>query len=387
MGNHSSISSKPLVSFKQRLIKKHDRVKKGDDKYQNDITEIQREKEFRQRQITKNHYGDYIFDHRAPLKRGPFGTIHLAIVRPKKNDSSLKMVVVKVTPIAIKYYNRWFIGDKCVNEANAIKWNNEYVNNEAKTLSCLCHARWYMDRGAFYLIVDYHEGGSLADFIPPSGKDEVSTLCLMVQVFDAVKYIHDHNIAHCDINPENILISSNHKRLILTNFDHAQIECDDLIKDPDPSKFMKEMTGFYGPECDPREHIPFKGFKKADMYSLGVTIYVVLTYHLPFDPSQSIRHQSLLFPDYISLSAQHFIQNLLSIDPLRRMTISDCFNHSWLRIHDISGHRPKHSSNITNQSKKIHKKHFNHLNNHHIIHSRRNHLFSQKNCDINCTSI
>ncbi|KAF0425717.1 serine/threonine-protein kinase pim-1-like [Gigaspora margarita] len=304
MGNHSSISSKPLVSFKKRLIKKHDRVKKGDDKYQNDITEIQREKEFRQRQIAKNHYGDYIFDHRAPLKRGPFGTIHLAIVRPKKNDSSLKMVVVKVTPIAIKYYNRWFIGDKCVNEANAIKWNNEYVNNEAKTLSCLCHAK-----------------------------------------------------------------------------------CDDLIKDPDPSKFMKEMTGFYGPECDPREHIPFEGFKKADMYSLGVTIYVVLTYHLPFDPSQSIRHQSLLFPDYISLSAQHFIQNLLSIDPLRRMTISDCFNHSWLRIHDISGHRPKHSSNITNQSKKIHKKHFNHLNNHHIIHSRRNHLFSQKNCDINCTSI
>ncbi|RIB05126.1 kinase-like domain-containing protein, partial [Gigaspora rosea] len=334
-------------------------------------------------------------------ERGPFGTIHLAIVRPKKNDSSLKMVVVKVTPIAIKYYNRWFIGDKCVNEANAIKWNNEYVNNEAKTLSCLCHPNiinfvgWYMNHGAFYLIVDYHEGGTLADFIPPSGNDEVSTLCLMVQVFDAVKYIHDHNIAHCDINPENILISSDHKRLILTNFDHAQIECDGLIKDPeyfkiDTSKFIKEMAGFYGPECDPRENIPFKGFKKADMYSLGVTIYVVLTYHLPFDPTQSIRHQSLLFPDYISLSAQHFIQNLLSIDPLRRMTISDCFNHSWLRIHDTSGRRLKQSSNITNQSKKIHKKYFNHnnhnhLNNHHIIHSRRNHLFSQKNCDISCT--
>ncbi|CAG8608757.1 27990_t:CDS:2 [Dentiscutata erythropus] len=405
MGNHSSVASKPWISFKTSLIKKYEKYSdskdKNDDEYQNDITEIQREKEFRQKQISKNHYGDYIFDHRALLKRGPFGTIHLAVVRPKKNDSSLRMVIVKVTPIAVKYYNRWFIGEKCVNEANAIKWNNEYVKNEAKTLSCLCHARWFMNRDAFYLIVDYHEGGTLADFIPPSGKDEDSALRLMIQVFEAIKYIHDNNIAHCDINPENILFSSDRKRLILTNFDHSQLECDDLIKDSESvqtkiesSKVLKGKAGFYGPECDPREHIPFKGFKKADMYSLGVTIYVVLTYHLPFDPTQSIRHQSLYFPDHISLSAQHFIQNLLSIEPSRRMTISDCFNDSWLRIHDISGRRPKRSSNITNQSKKFDKKHFNNQNNlnnnnnhHHISYSRRrNHLFSQKNCDISCTS-
>ncbi|CAG8668970.1 2989_t:CDS:2, partial [Racocetra fulgida] len=185
--------------------------------------------------------------------------------RPKKSDSSLKMVVVKVTPIAVKYYNRWFIGDKCVNEAIAIKWNSEYVENEAKTLSCLRHA-----------------SGTLADCISPNGRDEYSTLNLMIQVFDAVKYIHDHGIAHCDIKPENILLSSDRKRLILADFGHSRLECDDLIKDPqyfqainEDSKIMKGTVGFYSPERDPREHIPFKGFKKADMYSLGVTIYVV----------------------------------------------------------------------------------------------------------------
>ncbi|CAG8457151.1 13623_t:CDS:2 [Cetraspora pellucida] len=244
---------------------------------------------------------------------------------------------------------------------------------------------WFISRDAFYLIVDYHEGGTLADCIPPNGRDEYSTLNLMIQVFDAVKYIHDHGIAHCDIKPENILLSSDRKRLILADFGHSQLECDDLIKDPEyfktkseASKVMKGTAGFYSPERDPREHIPFKGFKKADMYSLGVTIYVVLTYHLPFDPTQSIRHQSLLFPDHISLPAQHFIQNLLSIDPSRRMIISDCFNHSWLRIHDISGRRPKQSlndTNNTNQPKKFYK-----IN--HNIFSRRKHFFNQKNCDI-----
>ncbi|CAG8657303.1 16400_t:CDS:2 [Cetraspora pellucida] len=367
MGNNSSIASKSWISFKTSLIKKYEKYSdsKVENEYQKNITEIRREKEFRQRQISKNHYGDYIFDHRALLKRGQFGTIHLAVVHPKKSDSSLKMVVVKVTPIAVKYYNRWFIGDKCPNIINFIGW--------------------FISRDAFYLIVDYHEGGTLADCIPPNGRDEYSTLNLMIQVFDAVKYIHDHGIAHCDIKPENILLSSDRKRLILADFGHSQLECDDLIKDPEyfqtkseASKVMKGTAGFYSPERDPREHIPFKGFKKADMYSLGVTIYVVLTYHLPFDPTQSIRHQSLLFPDHISLPAQHFIQNLLSIDPSRRMIISDCFNHSWLRIHDISGRRPKQSlnnTNDTNQPKKFYK-----IN--HNIFSRRKHLFNQKNCDI-----
>ncbi|CAG8682023.1 28512_t:CDS:2, partial [Racocetra persica] len=335
MGNNSSVTSNSWISFKTSLIKKYEKYndsKVENDEHQNNITEIRREKEFRQSQISKNHYRDYIFDHRALLNRGQFGTIHLAVVRPKKSDSSLKMEINVLT--------KQLQSNETV---NMLRMKQRRCHVFVMQPNIINSIGWFINKDAFYLIVDYHEGGTLADCIPPN---------------DA---------------PENILLSSDRKRLILADFGHSRLECDDLIKDPqyfqaknEASKVMKGTAGFYRPERDPREHIPFKGFKKADMYSLGVTIYVVLTYHLPFDPTQSIRHQSLLFPDHISLPAQHFIQNLLSIDPSRRMNISDCFNHSWLRIHDISGRRPKQSLNDTNQSKQIHKKRSK-QNNHNIF--------------------
>ncbi|CAG8475426.1 7929_t:CDS:2 [Acaulospora colombiana] len=247
------------------------------------------------------------------------------------------------------------LGERHADEGT-INWNDECIKNEARMLSCLNHPNianlvgWFIMRNAFYSILNYYEGGNLIDCIPPNGRDEFSALHLMIQVFDAIKYTHEHGIAHGNIKPENILLSVDHKRLILTDFGQAHFEDVDLCaRDGIGIRIHGGTIGFNGPERDPRENIPFKGFKRADMYGLGVTVYVVLTRHLPYDTSLSIRDQALFFPEKISLpAAQHFIQNLLSIDPSRRMTIAGVFDHSWLRIHDVTGPRARSVTPVHN---------------------------------------
>ncbi|RHZ52397.1 hypothetical protein Glove_461g65 [Diversispora epigaea] len=338
------------------------------------ITEIQMENSFQSKQIFKNRNDDYIFDYQALLKRGPNSTIYLALIhhrsKPSSSSSSssstattttklikpcIQTVAIKIIPMAVKKvddYDHDHLSERHVDEDETTKWNDENIKNEAKILSCLSHPNiinllgWFIMSNSFYLVSDYHGGGTLIDCIPQNGRDEFSTLCFMIQVFEAVKYIHDLGIAHCDIKPENILLSVDRKRLILADFGQAQLENDDEINNPEyfQSKFIGGGTnGYNGPERNSQENLPFKGLKKADMYSLGVTVFVVLTHNLPYNQKIPIQEQPLIFPDHTSLPAQHFIQSLLSVDPCRRMTISEVFNHSWLRIHDITGryHHPR----------------------------------------------
>ncbi|CAG8440716.1 10230_t:CDS:2 [Diversispora eburnea] len=203
---------------------------------------------------------------------------------------------------------QWYLNERHIEEDEAIKWNDENIKNEAKILSCLSHPNiinllgWFIMSNSFYLVLDYHGGGTLADCIPQNGRDEFSTLCLMIQVFEA-----------------NILLSADRKRLVLADFGQAQLENDNEINNPEyfQSKFIGGGT---------------------DLKKLICIVWELrLTRELPYNQNTSIQEQVLMFPDHISLPAQHFVQSLLSVDPCRRMTISEVFDHSWLRIHDITG--------------------------------------------------
>lgn len=59
-----------------------------------------------------------------------------------------------------------------------------------------------------------HKGGSL---------DESCTAVIVRQVLEALSYIHDQNVVHRDVKPENILIASlgDAKRVVLTDFGGA----------------------------------------------------------------------------------------------------------------------------------------------------------------------
>ncbi len=97
---------------------------------------------------------------------------------------------------------------------------------------------------------------------------------ILRQVAEALAYIHNQGIIHKDIKPENILVAEN-SEIKLIDFSLAQTKWDRLLQ------FGKRIEGtplYMAPEqirgerCDPR----------TDIYSLGATIYELLTKRPPF---------------------------------------------------------------------------------------------------------
>lgn len=97
---------------------------------------------------------------------------------------------------------------------------------------------------------------------------------ILRQVAEALNYIHNLGIIHKDLKPENILIAPN-SEVRLIDFSLAQTKWDRILQ------FGKRVEGtplYMAPEqirgerCDPR----------TDIYSLGATIYEVLTKRPPF---------------------------------------------------------------------------------------------------------
>lgn len=75
-----------------------------------------------------------------------------------------------------------------------------------------------------YIVMDYIDGSTLASMISrkdPWLNDERHILTMLRQLVDVVGYLHRHNVVHCDIKPDNIMITANGRNLVLIDFDKS----------------------------------------------------------------------------------------------------------------------------------------------------------------------
>ena len=101
---------------------------------------------------------------------------------------------------------------------------------------------------------------------------------VIYQILEAISIIHDNEIIHCDIKPDNIFIKSkqqNDIQIILGDFDI----CSDLEKKTQSSILKSTLTSrkgtpnFMAPEVDSGEQ---KVSYQSDMWSFGVTMKLIL---------------------------------------------------------------------------------------------------------------
>lgn len=130
-----------------------------------------------------------------------------------------------------------------------------------------------------YLVMDFIEGRDLWDLFEANGEplDETITLDYILQVCEAVSYLHRQNppIIHRDIKPQNIKITPD-GRALLVDFGIAKVVTGDGrtrtgAQAATPGFSPPEQYG--GPGTTPR----------SDIYSLGATLYAVLTGEYPPD--------------------------------------------------------------------------------------------------------
>ncbi|MDE5822191.1 MAG: protein kinase [Paramuribaculum sp.] len=75
-----------------------------------------------------------------------------------------------------------------------------------------------------YIVLDYIDGQTLAEMIErqdPWLTKEKNIIRMLKELVDVVGYLHQHNIAHCDIKPDNIMITANGRNLVLIDFDKS----------------------------------------------------------------------------------------------------------------------------------------------------------------------
>ena len=204
----------------------------------------------------------------------------------------------------------------------------------------------YITRDTLYLVMELLKGGDLFDRIVAKGcYSETDSRRVMRRLLSAVHYLHEEqNIVHRDIKPENILLSSrdNDVDVKLTDFGLAKT-CKD--------EGLKTFCGtpqYFAPEVLRRRHtVAGRGRygPAADMWSLGVILYVLLSGTPPFDTDQGIDmvvHARIDFPDEywreISAEAKDLIQRLLVSDPRKRFTVQQACQHRWILTEDGDTH-------------------------------------------------
>jgi predicted Ser/Thr protein kinase len=134
------------------------------------------------------------------------------------------------------------------------------------------------DGGLFYFIMEYVEGVNLRQAIQSGGMSPKEALAIVPQICDALQFAHDEGIVHRDIKPENILVDRR-GRVKIADFGLAKL----LGHAPGD----ESLTGSQQVMGTLRYMAPeqFEGTKdvdhRADIYSLGVVFYELLTGELP----------------------------------------------------------------------------------------------------------
>nr|MBN1228341.1 serine/threonine protein kinase [Anaerolineae bacterium] len=127
-----------------------------------------------------------------------------------------------------------------------------------------------------YIVMEYVPGQNLKQLILAQGAFEVdAALAITIEVCKGVGYAHRAGLAHCDIKPQNILVTPDH-RIKVVDFGIAralstgQGDEDEEVVWGSPHYFSPEQATGSSPT------------PASDVYSIGVVLFELLTGHLPF---------------------------------------------------------------------------------------------------------
>ena len=135
------------------------------------------------------------------------------------------------------------------------------------------------DNGVYYIVMELIEGITLKEYISKKGKLSVKeSTSIAIQVSMGLEAAHSHGIVHRDVKPQNIIISMDGK-VKVTDFGIARAASSNTIS----SNVMgsvhysspEQVRGGYSDE-------------KSDIYSLGITLYEMVTGKVPFDGDTTV---------------------------------------------------------------------------------------------------
>lgn len=180
----------------------------------------------------------------------------------------------------------------------------------------------FEENGTAYYVMEYLDHGSLADLVKRHGHlSESDALRYTRQIADALRYIHARKMNHLDVKPGNILINET---------DHAVLIDFGLSKRYDGEGNQTSTT----PVGVSHGYAPMEQYKRngvgifspaTDIYSLGATLYKLVTGATPPDANDVSEDGLPPFPPYVSPTVAATIKHAMQLRRKDRPQTVDAF--------------------------------------------------------------
>ena len=194
----------------------------------------------------------------------------------------------------------------------------------------------------FYEVMEYAVNGELKDHVQGTSTriPEKISAKIFLKIVLIVKYLHNNNITHCDIKPENVLLDK-YYRPLLNDFGFSQ-----LFEGNNGGFTLHKFAGsnIY---CAPETRKAYtRGFDaiKNDIFSLGVLLFVITIGDFPFINTSfsDEKYKFIIKKNYerfweffnnieISDEFKDLINNLIGLNPSQRFTIDQILEHPWMK--------------------------------------------------------
>ena len=157
---------------------------------------------------------------------------------------------------------------------------------EARALARLTHPNivavydFGQVEGRYYFLMEYVDGANLRRTLQAGHLTPLQAMAIVPQLCDALQFAHEEGIVHRDIKPENILMDRK-GRVKIADFGLAKLLGASLQQDPYTLTSPRQVLGtphYMAPEQFER---PGTVDHRADIYSMGVVFYEMLTGELP----------------------------------------------------------------------------------------------------------
>ncbi|QDZ19490.1 calcium-dependent protein kinase [Chloropicon primus] len=208
----------------------------------------------------------------------------------------------------------------------------------------------YEDTSYIHLVQELCKGGELFDQIISKGHYSEKEAAGMVRTILAViKHMHDLGVVHRDLKPENFLFASK----VGTADTDSSLKAIDFglscfFSKDNPLKDCVGSSYYIAPEVLRRSYD-----KKADIWSAGVILYILLCGSPPFFGScdRDILHKVMRYRDgtlnfkfqpwpEISEGAKECVTMMLKLDPKERASIRTVLEHPWMKENGSASARP-----------------------------------------------
>ena len=259
------------------------------------------------------------------LGEGTFGKVKYAI-----NTETKEAVAIKV--LDKEKIQKQNMGNQIKKEISVMKMvKHEYIVGMIEVLA---------SKTKIFIVLELIVGGELFDKIVTVGKlTEDQAFFYFNQLVEGVEYCHKLGVCHRDLKPENLLLDE-HGNLKISDFGLSSLYVGDAEMDG-ASRTELLHTTCGTPNYVAPEVIADQGYdgKKADVWSIGVILYVLIAGFLPFDEGtimalfSKIQKADFTYPNWFTPEVKALLDQVLVADPKRRITLTLLKDHPWMIQH------------------------------------------------------